>query len=415
MTNSQTEGQRAKKLKIFVSTGEVSGDLQGALLIKSLHCQALSQGITLEITGLGGDRMSQAGATLLADTTTISSIGILESIPHIFSTLQLRQRAKRHLQTHPPDIVILIDYFGPNLGIGDCTRKFLPQIPIVYYIAPQEWVWSLSDRNTQRILRMSDRLLAIFKGEADYYQKKGGNVTWVGHPLVDCMATAPTRLQARQALGIAPEQLAIALIPASRQQEIKYVLPVVFAAAQQIQAKLPHVHFWIPLSLETFREPLERAIRQYGLQATLVSQAYSSQTVIAAADLAIAKSGTVNLETALLNVPQVITYRLNNITAWIAKHVLKLTIPFASPPNLVLMEEIVPELLQTDATPDRIAQEALEILSNPERRATMLAGYQRMRQDLGALGVCDRAAQEIFGMVRGVSDRGDLPKVDHPR
>ena len=401
MTISQTEGQRAKKLRIFISTGEVSGDLQGALLIKALYRQALTQGITLEITGLGGDRMSQAGATLLADTTTISSIGILESIPHIFSTLQLQRRAKRHLQTHPPDIVILIDYFGPNLGIGGFTRKFLPQVPIVYYIAPQEWVWSLSDRNTQRILRMSDRLLAIFKGEAEYYQKKGGNVTWVGHPLVDCMADAPTRSQARQALGITPEQLAIALIPASRQQEIKYVLPIIFAAAQQIQSKLPHVHFWIPLSLETYREPLEQAIRQYGLQATLVSkQSYSSQTVIAAADLAIAKSGTVNLETALLNVPQVITYRLNGITAWIAEHILKLTIPFASPPNLVLMEEIVPELLQTDATPERIAQAALEILSNSERRATMLAGYRRMRQELGEVGVCDRAAQEIFGMVQ---------------
>ena len=401
MTISQTEGQRAEKLRIFISTGEVSGDLQGALLIKALYRQALTQGITLEITGLGGDRMSQAGATLLADTTTISSIGILESIPHIFSTLQLQRRAKRHLQTHPPDIVILIDYFGPNLGIGGFTRKFLPQVPIVYYIAPQEWVWSLSDRNTQRILRMSDRLLAIFKGEAEYYQKKGGNVTWVGHPLVDCMADAPTRSQARQALGITSEQLAIALIPASRQQEIKYVLPIIFAAAQQIQSKLPHVHFWIPLSLETYREPLEQAIRQYGLQATLVSkQSYSSQTVIAAADLAIAKSGTVNLETALLNVPQVITYRLNGITAWIAEHILKLTIPFASPPNLVLMEEIVPELLQTDATPERIAQAALEILSNSERRATMLAGYRRMRQELGEVGVCDRAAQEIFGMVQ---------------
>jgi len=406
MITSQTERQRVTKLKIFISTGEVSGDLQGALLIKSLDRYALTQGIALEITGLGGDRMSQTGATILADTTTISSIGILESLPHVLATLQLQRQAKRHLQTYPPDIVILIDYFGPNLGIGGFTRKYFPKVPIVYYIAPQEWVWSLSDRNTQRILRMSDRLLAIFKGEAEYYQKKGGSVTWVGHPLVDCMATAPTRLQARQALGIASDQLAIALIPASRQQEIKYVLPIIFAAAQQIQAKLPHVHFWIPLSLENYREPLEHAIRQYGLQATLVSkQSYSSQTVIAAADLAIAKSGTVNLETALLDVPQVITYRLNDITAWIAKHILKLTISFASPPNLVLMEEVVPELLQTDATPERIAQEALEILSNPERRAKMLAGYQRMRQELGAVGVCDRAAEEIFGMVQQVSDR----------
>jgi lipid-A-disaccharide synthase len=389
-------------MQIFISTGEVSGDLQGALLVTALQRQAQIKGIDLEITGLGGDRMAQAGARILADTTAISSIGILESIPHILATIQLQRQAKRHLQNHPPDIVVLIDYFGPNLGVGGFTRKVLPQVPTVYYIAPQEWVWSLSDRNTQRILEMSDRILAIFQGEAEYYQKKGGKVSWVGHPLVDCMATAATRDQARQTLGIAAEELAIALIPASRSQEIKYVLPAIFAAAQQIQARLPHVHFLIPLSLETYREALEQAIQQYGLQATLVSQ-HSSQIVIAAADLAIAKSGTVNLETALLNVPQVITYRLNPITAWIAEHILKVSIPFVSPPNLVLMEEIVPELLQADATGDRIAQEALEILSNPARRETMLVGYQRMRQELGAVGVCDRAAEEILGMAEGLN------------
>jgi lipid-A-disaccharide synthase len=389
-------------MQIFISTGEVSGDLQGALLVKALQRQAQIKGIDLEITALGGDRMARSGAKILADTTAISSIGILESIPHILATIQLQRQAKRHLQNHPPDVMVLIDYFGPNLGIGGFTRTVLPQVPTVYYIAPQEWVWSLSDRNTQRILEMSDRILAIFQGEAEYYKKKSGKVSWVGHPLVDCMATAATRDQARQALGIAADELAIALIPASRSQEIKYVLPPIFAAAQQIQAKLPHAHFLIPLSLETYREALEQAIQQYGLQATLVSQ-HSSQTVIAAADLAIAKSGTVNLETALLNVPQVITYRLNPITAWIAEHILKISIPFVSPPNLVLMEEIVPELLQADATGDRIAHEALEILSNPTRRETMLVGYQRMRQELGDVGVCDRAAQEILGM----AEKGD--------
>jgi lipid-A-disaccharide synthase len=383
-------------MQIFISTGEVSGDLQGALLVKALQRQAQLQGIEPEITGLGGDRMAQAGAKILSNTTAISSIGILESIPHILATIQLQRQAKRYLQSHPPDIVVLLDYFGPNLGVGGFVRQVLPQVPIIYYIAPQEWVWSLSDRNTQRILAMSDRILAIFRGEAAYYQKKGGKVSWVGHPLVDGMTTE-TREQARKTLGIAADVTTIALIPASRSQEIKYVLPVIFAAAQQIQTQLPHVQFLIPLSLETYREALEQAIQQYGLSATLVSE-HSSQTVIAAADLAIAKSGTVNLETALLNVPQVVTYRLNPVTAWIAEHILKLDIPFASPPNLVLMEEIVPELLQADATPDRIAQEALEILSNSDRRNRMLAGYQRMRRELGAVGVCDRAAQEILAL-----------------
>jgi lipid-A-disaccharide synthase len=208
------------------------------------------------------------------------------------------------------------------------------------------------------------------------------------------MQAAPSRAVARQNLGISPEQLTIALIPASRRQEVKYVLPVIFAAAQQIQAKLPQVQFWIPLALEQYRPAVEQAIQDYGLRAHLRTD--PSQTIIAAADLVIAKSGTVNLETALLNVPQVVLYRLNPITAWIAEHVLKFSAPFVSPPNLVVMEPIVPEFLQYQATPDRIAQEALELLQNPDRRQRMLADYQRMRQSLGDGGVCDRAAREIL-------------------
>jgi lipid-A-disaccharide synthase len=389
------------KIRIFISTGEVSGDLQGALLVEALDRHAEKIGVEVEIVGLGGDRMAKAGAKILANTTTIGSIGILESLPHILATIQLQRQARQNLKTQPPDVVVMVDYFGPNLGIGGFSRKQIPHVPRIYYIAPQEWVWSLNDRNTDRILRMSDRLLAIFQGEAAYYQARGGNVTWVGHPLIDLMQNAPTRAEARQRLGIAEEEAAIALIPASRWQEIKYVMPVIFAAAQQIQTQLPQIKFWIPLSLEDYRDALEQAIQHYGLRATLVSQAeQSSQTVIAAADLAIAKSGTVNLETALLNVPQVITYRLNPITAWIAQHLLKFDIAFASPPNLVLMEAIIPELLQSDATPERIGQESLDILLSPERRQKMLLGYQRMRQALGEEGVCDRVAQEIFGMVQ---------------
>lgn len=294
----------------------------------------------------------------------------------------------------------MIDYVSPNLAMGRFVRQHLPQVPTVYYIAPQEWVWSINNRNTNLILQITDRLLAIFLGEAEYYQKRGAKVTWVGHPLVDRMQMAPGRSQARSMLGISAEQIAIALIPASRRQELNYILPVMFEAARQIQAQLPQVHFWIPLSLEIYRPILEQAIRHYGLRATLVAD--QSQVVIAAADLAIAKSGTVNLETALLNVPQVVMYRLSEATAWIARHVLKFSAPFVSPPNLVMMEAIVPELLQDKATPERITQEALDILLNPARQQQMLTDYQRMRQKLGDVGVCDRAAQAILQLLEKI-------------
>jgi lipid-A-disaccharide synthase len=188
--------------------------------------------------------------------------------------------------------------------------------------------------------------------------------------------------------------VSVALIPASRKQELKYLMPVIFEAAQKIQAKLPQVHFWIPLSREAYREAIEQAIANYGLRATLLDD--RTLEILAAADLAITKSGTVNLEIALLDVPQVVAYRVSPITAWIARHILKFSIPFMSPPNLVQMKSIVPELLQDEATAENIVFHALELLQNSDRRQETLAGYREMRQDLGEFGACDRAASEIM-------------------
>ncbi len=386
------------KARIFISTGEVSGDMQGARLIEALYRQAAQLGLELEILALGGDRMAATGATLLGNTAAIGSIGIIEAIPFIVPTLWLQKQAQQYLQQYPPDLIVLIDYFSPNSRIGRYARQYLPGVPVAYYIAPQEWVWSFRGGDTQQVVNITDRLLAIFPEEARYYQKQGANVSYVGHPLVDQLSTAPSRDAARQQLGIPPDQVAIALLPASRRQEIKQLLPIICAAARQIQAKLPQAHFWIPLSLECFRTPIEAAIQQYGLQATIVPG--QSQQAIAAADLAITKSGTANLEIALMGIPQVVLYRVNPITAWVARNVLRFSIPFMSPPNLVLMQPIVPEFLQEQATPDNITQTALDLLLNPQRRQQMLDDYARMRQAMGEPGVCDRAALEILGMLQ---------------
>ena len=410
---------------IFISTGEVSGDLQGALLIDALKRQAEAAGLELEIVALGGEKMAKAGATLLGNTTGIGSVGLLESLPFVMPTLEIQRRAKQYLRQHPPDLVVLIDYMGPNLSIGSFIRRQLPQVPVVYYIAPQDWVWSarsIVPRDTMTIVEMTDQLLAVFPEEARYFEKKGASVTWVGHPLVDRMQSTPTREEARVTLGIEPEQIAIALVPASRRQELKYMMPIVFEAARQLQSKLigaggwgvgardsensnliPNDQspiFWIPLSLEAYRPAIEAAIQRYGLRATLV--AGQTQEVLAAADLAITKSGTVNLELSLLNVPQVVFYRVSPLTYSIAR-LVKFSIPFMSPPNLVVMRSIVPELLQEQATPENIVKESLELLFNPERRQQTLTDYQEMRQLLGEVGVCDRAAREILQLVRGVS------------
>jgi len=382
--------------RLFISTGEVSGDLQGALLVAALRRQAEQRGLDLEILALGGDRMAAAGATLVGNTLGIGAIGIFEALPYVLPTLQVQKRAKAYLQQNPPDGVVMVDYIGPNLAIGKFVRKYLPQLPTVYYIAPQEWVWAVGNANTLGVVNLSDRILAVFPQEAAHYTQWGGNVTYVGHPLLDQQAQFLSRETARQQLGIGAEALAIALLPASRKQELTYLLPVIAEAAQQLQAKLPEAWFWIPVSQEGFRPKLEAAIQTYGLRATVVDA--PSQTVIAAADLAITKSGTVNLEIALMNVPQVVLYRVNPLTAWVARTLLNFKIPFMSPPNLVLMEAIVPELLQEQATPEAIVQEALPLLES-DRREQMLAGYGRMRQAMGEPGVCDRAATIILDMI----------------
>src|ERR687886_1742388 len=417
---------------IFISTGEVSGDLQGSLLIDALKRQAEATGLDLEIVALGGEKMAAAGATLLGNTTGIGSVGVLESLPFVLPTLQIQRRAKQYLQQHPPDLAVLIDYMSPNLSIGSFIRRQLPQVPIIYYIAPQDWVWSarsIVPRDTMRIVEMIDQLLAIFPEEARYFEKKGASVSWVGHPLVDRMRSTPTREEARKALGIEPEQIAIALVPASRRQELKYMMPIAFEAARQLQSKLlgagewennaqstnpkskiqnPKSEaslFWIPLSLEVYRPAIEAAIQRYGLRATLVSG--QTQEVLSAADLAITKSGTVNLELALLNVPQVVFYRVSLLTYWIAR-LMQFSIPFMSPPNLVVMRSIVPELLQEQATSENIVKESLELLFNPERRQQTQADYQEMRQLLGEFGVCDRAAQEILQLADGAKPQQNL-------
>ncbi|MEO0967532.1 MAG: lipid-A-disaccharide synthase [Cyanobacteria bacterium J06639_18] len=402
-------------MRIFISTGEVSGDLQGSLLIRSLQSQAAASGLELEIAALGGDKMAAAGAKIIGNTVAIGSVGLVEALPYILPTLQIQHQAKAYLRKNPPDLVVLIDYMGGNISIGNFIRHQFPQVPIAYYIAPQVWVSSITKGDTESILNVCDRVLAIFPAEASYFEaeiektqikntnknkSKSKNITWVGHPLVDTTIAFPNREDARIELGMKNNVNNIALLPASRRQEIKYLLPVIFQAARQIQDKTPDTHFWIPLSLEKYRQDIEKGIQEYGLQATIISD--RKKEVLAAVDLAITKCGTVNLELGLLNVPQVVVYRLSPITYWIAKNILKVTFLFASPVNLLVMKEIVPEFLQEQATADNITQAAMEFLFNPQRSAQLKSDYQEMRQSMGEEGVCDRAAREILQM--GIGD-----------
>ena len=161
-------------MKLLISTGEVSGDLQGGLLIKALKTNAEKRKIELEIIALGGERMREAGAQLISNTSSIGAIGFWEALPYVIPTLNAQSKIENYLKSSSPDAVVLIDYMGPNIRLGLKIKKKFPNIPIIYYIAPQEWAWRLGDSGTTDLIGFTDKILAIFEEEAEFYSNKGG-------------------------------------------------------------------------------------------------------------------------------------------------------------------------------------------------------------------------------------------------
>ena len=394
-------------VRLLISTGEVSGDLQGSLLIAALHRQASLRGIDLEVLALGGERMRAAGAELLADTAPMGAIGLWEALPLVLPTLKLQARVDRLLRQRPPDGVVLIDYMGANVRLGNSLRRRLPHIPITYYIAPQEWAWRIGDGGTTELLKFTDRILAIFPAEAEFYERMGAEVTWVGHPLLDTVLSRPERADARAQLGLPDQGKLLLLLPASRPQELRYLMPVLAAAAARLQHQDPSLDVMVPAGLERFEQPLREALAAAGVRAKVIpaDQADGLKPLLfAAADLALGKSGTVNLELALQGVPQVVGYRVSRVTAWVARHLLRFKVAHISPVNLLLNERLVPELLQDEFDADRLVELAAPLLEAGEARQTMLSGYDRLRSTLGEPGVTDRAAAAILDQLPAPSD-----------
>ena len=389
-------------VRVLISTGEVSGDLQGSLLVGALHRQAASRGIPLEVLALGGPRMQAAGAELLADTAPLGSIGLLEHLPQVLPTLKLQARVNQELMKRPPDAVVLIDYMGANVRLGKRLRRQLPEVPITYYIAPQEWAWSMNDSGTTSLLKFTDRILAIFPDEASFYESHGASVTWVGHPLVDLANNPLGRSEARRQLGLELDGRLLLLLPASRPQELQYLMPVLAQVAAQLQARDPALSVIVPAGLSRFEQPLREALDSAGVRGRVIPAAQADAlkpALFGAADLALGKSGTVNLELALQGVPQVVGYRVSRMTAWVAQNLLRFKVDHISPVNLLLKERLVPELLQDSFTVEDFLAEAVPLLEDDQCRARILDGYQRLRQTLGSPGVTDRAAAVILEAV----------------
>jgi lipid-A-disaccharide synthase len=391
-------------LRLLVSTGEVSGDLQGGLLVQALHQEARRRGLELDVVALGGERMERAGAQLLANTSRLGAIGLLEAIPFVLPTLRLQRRLRRWFRDQSPDGVVLIDYMGPNVSLGLRLKRRYPRVPITYYIAPQEWAFKFGSEGRTNLIRFTNQILAIFQEEARYYRCRGANVTYVGHPLVDTIGAQPSPAEARAQLGLASGGPVLLLMPASRRQEIRYLLPHMVAAAAELQRRIPGLQVVVPAGLAGFEASLHQQLAAAGVRGRVIAAAEADQlkpALCAAATVAVAKSGTVNLELALRGVPQVVVYRVSRLTAFVARHILRFSVPHISPVNLVLGERLVPELLQEDLTAAGIVSQALPLLEQASAaRAAMLEGYGRLCQQLGEPGVTQRAAAAILDQVQ---------------
>ncbi|MEB3323216.1 MAG: lipid-A-disaccharide synthase [Synechococcaceae cyanobacterium] len=393
-------------MRLLVSTGEVSGDLQGALLIEALHREAARRGLALEVVALGGSRMERAGAELLADTVTLGAIGLWEAIPLLLPTLRLQGRLRRWLGHHPPDGVVLIDYMGANVNLGLQLKRRYPHVPITYYIAPQEWAFRLGEGGTTRLIGFSDQILAIFPEEARFYAARGAKVTWVGHPLIDTLGDPPGQASARRQLDLPAKAPVLLLLPASRRQELRYMLPPMAAAAARLQRRLPDLQVLVPSGQAGFEPALEQALAAAGARGRVIPTGEADRLrplLCAAADAALTKSGTANLELALRGVPQVTGYRLSRPTAFLARHLLRFNVPHISPVNLVLHERLVPELLQDGFSPEAIVEAVEPLLRGGPARQRILEGYGRLRQELGEPGVTRRAASAILDLVHGAT------------
>jgi len=390
------------KKKIFISTGEVSGDLHGSLLAKELFEESSKQSIDLEIYGLGGEKMREAGVEIIKDTTPISAIGIWEAVPLILPMMRIQKQFLNLLITESPNCLVLIDYMGPNISIGRKLKKKKINMPIYYYIAPQEWAWRVGNNSTTDLIGFSDKIFAIFQQEANFYRKRGGKVSWIGHPMVDLTKKLPTKKESRKYLDLASNQNILLIMPASRPQELKYILPTFIRVAQKLQRKYPDLVVFIPSCRDVFDQSFQKALDKNNINGRVISTSEIEKNkvyIYSLSKLALCKSGTVNMELALYGIPQVVGYKVSRVTAFIAKKILNFKLRFISPINLLMKRQIVPEFVQKEFNVNSVFRKSCKLLEKNDEKLKMKQGYKLLKNNLGDEGVTKRAAKEIINSI----------------
>src|SRR5262249_21679605 len=373
-------------LRVMLSCAEASGDLYAGALTRELA--ALAPGLVVE--GLGGPMFAAGGGRLLADYRGIAVTGLTEAlakIPESLKTLRLLASAARDRR---PDALVVIDSPDFNFRLAPAIRRL--GVPVVYYISPQIWAWRRGRLKTIRTF--ADRVLVIFPFEEAIYREGGVPVAFVGHPLVDLIATSAPRDVFLRALGLSPSAPTVALLPGSRPNEVARILPDLVTAAVKIREQVPAAQF-VGARAPRLGDDLFAAVRALPASAVVEGDA---DTVLASADVALTASGTATVQTALHDTPMVVVYRVSSLTYQVGKRLV--SVDAIAMVNLIAGEKIVPELIQDAFTPDAVAREAGSMLTDKGRAAQIRRGLGRVREKLGGAGASRRAAQAILNVVQ---------------
>jgi lipid-A-disaccharide synthase len=367
--------------RLLISCGEASGDLYGAELIRHLRERVSG----LDVLGLGGDRLQAEGASLYAHVRDLAVVGLLEVVSHLRDLRAVFRRVLEEADRRPPDAAVLVDYPDFNLRLARALHR--RGVPVIYYVSPQVWAWR---RGRLRSIRETvARMLVIFPFEEDVYRAAGVPVTFVGHPLVSLVRPPDDPAALLRDLGFDPARPVVALLPGSRPKEVAHNLPGIAGAVAALAAVRPDVQF-----VAAAARSLDPSILRRGLAGLPVMVVHDrTHAALAAATAAVVASGTATVEAALLGTPMVVVYRLSAWTYRLGRRFVR--VPHYAMVNLIAGRRLVPELIQAEFTPDRVAAEMLPLLGDTEARRMMAAGLAVVRERLGTAGASARAAEAV--------------------
>ena len=371
-------------MRLLVSAGEASGELYGAGLIQALRRRVPD----LECFGVGGEQMRAADCDTVVDARALSVVGITEIVSHLPRIYGEFRRLVRTADERKPDAAIVIDSPAFNFRVARALHQ--RGVPVIYYVCPQLWAW-----REGRVSRFHDwvkKALVIFPFEERWYRERGVEAEYVGHPLADAPPPSLSREGFAAKYGLDPARRWVALLPGSRKKEIAMNLPALLAGAGRVQGEC---EFILPAASTVERSWLEGKVRHSGVKLRLVEGASSA---LAHARAAVVASGTATVEAALAGTPMVVVYRVSALT-WALGHRL-VKVPYVAMPNLIAGEQVVPELIQSDFTPENVAARLEEILAEGPAREKMmgaLAGVRARLRPAGETGTAaDRAAEAVL-------------------